>query len=103
VRFIAGQSKASPNAAFAGSVPYLMLAGNLMAGWQLAAFAAGGEDLLAKGEGQGLHASQDRHRALLRPTTSCRRRRGSGTASSMGRMSVMRCRRKRFRGLSLRA
>ena len=25
-----------PNAAFAGSVPYLMLAGNVMAGWQLA-------------------------------------------------------------------
>jgi hypothetical protein len=26
----------SPNAVFAGSVPYLMLAGNLMAGWQMA-------------------------------------------------------------------
>ena len=36
VNFIAGNSKASPNAVFAGSVPYLMLAGNLMAGWQLA-------------------------------------------------------------------
>ncbi|MCW5644357.1 MAG: acyl-CoA dehydrogenase [Rhodoferax sp.] len=35
VRFIAEQSKTAPNAAFAGSVPYLMLAGNLMAGWQL--------------------------------------------------------------------
>jgi 3-(methylthio)propanoyl-CoA dehydrogenase len=35
VGFIAEQSKANPNAAFAGSVPYLMLAGNLMAGWQL--------------------------------------------------------------------
>ena len=32
----AGATKASPNAVFAGSVPYLMLAGNLMAGWQLA-------------------------------------------------------------------
>ena len=31
-----GAAKASPNAVFAGSVPYLMLAGNLMAGWQLA-------------------------------------------------------------------
>jgi len=30
------KAKASPNAAYAGSVPYLMLAGNLMAGWQLA-------------------------------------------------------------------
>jgi 3-(methylthio)propanoyl-CoA dehydrogenase len=30
-----GSAKASPNSVFAGSVPYLMLAGNLMAGWQL--------------------------------------------------------------------
>ncbi|MDM0058074.1 acyl-CoA dehydrogenase [Variovorax fucosicus] len=36
VEFVAGQTKASPNAVFAGSVPYLMLAGNLVAGWQLA-------------------------------------------------------------------
>jgi len=36
VDFVAGQTKASPNAVFAGSVPYLMLAGNLVAGWQLA-------------------------------------------------------------------
>ena len=35
VAFIAGNTKASPNAAFAGSVPYLMLAGNLVGGWQL--------------------------------------------------------------------
>ncbi len=36
VEYVAGNTKASPNAVFAGSVPYLMLAGNLMAGWQLA-------------------------------------------------------------------
>ncbi|KQW66677.1 MULTISPECIES: acyl-CoA dehydrogenase [unclassified Methylibium] len=36
VDFVAGHTKASPNAVFAGSVPYLMLAGSLMAGWQLA-------------------------------------------------------------------
>jgi 3-(methylthio)propanoyl-CoA dehydrogenase len=36
VDFIAANTKTNPNAAFAGSVPYLMLAGNLMAGWQLA-------------------------------------------------------------------
>ena len=35
VDFVAGNSKASPNAVYSGSVPYLMLAGNLMAGWQL--------------------------------------------------------------------
>jgi alkylation response protein AidB-like acyl-CoA dehydrogenase len=36
VDFVAGQTKASPNAVFAGSVPYLMMAGNLVAGWQMA-------------------------------------------------------------------
>ena len=36
VNFIADGAKSSPNDVFAGSVPYLMLAGNLMAGWQLA-------------------------------------------------------------------
>jgi alkylation response protein AidB-like acyl-CoA dehydrogenase len=35
VTFIAGNTKTSPNEAFAGSVPYLMLAGNLVGGWQL--------------------------------------------------------------------
>ena len=36
VHFVAGNTKANPNAVFAGSVPYLMLSGNLMAGWQMA-------------------------------------------------------------------
>ncbi|MGI4776737.1 MAG: acyl-CoA dehydrogenase [Janthinobacterium lividum] len=36
VDFVAGQTRTAPNAVFSGSVPYLMLAGNLMAGWQLA-------------------------------------------------------------------
>jgi hypothetical protein len=36
VDFIAANSKTRPVAAYAGSVPYLMLAGNLMAGWQMA-------------------------------------------------------------------
>jgi hypothetical protein len=35
VGFVAGKTKADPNAVFAGSVPYLMLAGNLVAGWQM--------------------------------------------------------------------
>jgi len=35
IDFVAGNSKASPNAVFSGSVPYLMLAGNVMAGWQM--------------------------------------------------------------------
>jgi len=52
VDFVAGNTKASPNAVFAGSVPYLMMAGNLIAGWQMArallvaeAKAAAGEDV----------------------------------------------------------
>ncbi|MES2715549.1 MAG: acyl-CoA dehydrogenase [Pseudomonadota bacterium] len=49
VGFVAGQSKAAPNAVFAGSVPYLMLAGNVMAGWQLARSLLAAEDQLAAG------------------------------------------------------
>jgi alkylation response protein AidB-like acyl-CoA dehydrogenase len=49
VEFVAGNTKASPNAVFAGSVPYLMLAGNLVAGWQLARSLLVAEDELAKG------------------------------------------------------
>ena len=47
VDFIAGQGKTNPNAAYAGSVPYLMLAGNLVAGWQLARALMAAEDALA--------------------------------------------------------
>ena len=36
VDFVVANTRSQPNAVFAGSVPYLMLAGNLMAGWQLA-------------------------------------------------------------------
>jgi len=49
VGFVAGQTKAHPNAVFAGSVPYLMLAGNLMAGWQMARALLVAEDQLAAG------------------------------------------------------
>ncbi len=49
VEFIAANTRSNPNAAFAGSVPYLMLAGNLMAGWQLARSLMVAEDLSAKG------------------------------------------------------
>jgi alkylation response protein AidB-like acyl-CoA dehydrogenase len=49
VGFVAGQTKASPNAVFAGSVPYLMLAGNLMAGWQMARALLVAEQRLAEG------------------------------------------------------
>ena len=51
VDFIAANTKSQPNAAFAGSVPYLMLAGNLMAGWQMARSLVIAEDQLAQGDG----------------------------------------------------
>jgi alkylation response protein AidB-like acyl-CoA dehydrogenase len=50
VVFIAGQAKSNPNAAFAGSVPYLMLAGNLVAGWQMARAMLVAIDRVANGE-----------------------------------------------------
>ena len=49
VNFIAGNTKASPNAVFAGSVPYLMLAGNVMAGWQMARSLLVAEEQIAAG------------------------------------------------------
>ena len=49
VAFVVAQAKADPNAAYAGSVPYLMLAGNLAAGWQLARALIVAEDGLAAG------------------------------------------------------
>jgi alkylation response protein AidB-like acyl-CoA dehydrogenase len=49
VDFVAGQTKASPNAVFAGSVPYLMLAANVVAGWQMARALMAAEDRLAEG------------------------------------------------------
>jgi hypothetical protein len=50
VGFVVQQGKSSPNAVFAGSVPYLMLTGSLVAGWQLARSLLVAQDLLAKGE-----------------------------------------------------
>ena len=49
VDFIAGQAKSDPNAIYAGSVNYLMLAGNLMAGWQMARALLVAERELAAG------------------------------------------------------
>jgi 3-(methylthio)propanoyl-CoA dehydrogenase len=49
IEFVAGNTKASPNAVFAGSVPYLMLAGNVFAGWQMARALLAAEAELAAG------------------------------------------------------
>jgi len=51
VQFIAASSKSDPNAAYSGSVPYLMLAGNLMAGWQLGRAAIAAQEQLNAGDG----------------------------------------------------
>jgi alkylation response protein AidB-like acyl-CoA dehydrogenase len=50
VAFVTGQTKAQPNAVFAGSVPYLMLAGTVVAGWQMARALMVAEDRLAQGQ-----------------------------------------------------
>ncbi len=49
VGFITEHHKASPNAVYAGSVPYLMLAGTVLAGWQMARALMAAEDGLAEG------------------------------------------------------
>lgn len=49
VGFVAEHTRTQPNAVFAGSVPYLMLAGNLMSGWQMARSLLVAEQKLADG------------------------------------------------------
>jgi hypothetical protein len=50
VGFITGQGMTHPNAAFAGGVPYLMLTGNLLAGWQMGRALLAAEQALASGK-----------------------------------------------------
>ena len=50
VDFVLAQGKSNPNAVFAGSVPYLMLGGNLVAGWQMGRALLAAERHLAAGE-----------------------------------------------------
>jgi len=57
VDFVLAQGKANPNAVFAGSVPYLMLGGSLVAGWQMARALLVAEQRLAEGTDAGfMHA-----------------------------------------------
>lgn len=51
VQFVVGASKADPRAVFAGSVPYLRLAGIVLAGWQMARAALAANAQMATGEG----------------------------------------------------
>jgi alkylation response protein AidB-like acyl-CoA dehydrogenase len=50
VDFVVAQTKGNPNAVFAGSVPYLMLAGNLMSGWQMARALLVAQERLSQGD-----------------------------------------------------
>jgi len=50
VDFVVSGAKTSPNAVFSGSVPYLMLAGNLVAGWQMARALLVAQDQLTHGD-----------------------------------------------------
>ncbi|MFZ2987389.1 acyl-CoA dehydrogenase C-terminal domain-containing protein, partial [Ideonella sp.] len=50
VDFVVAKVRTQPNEVFAGSVTYLMLAGNLVAGWQMGRALLAAEDRLAAGE-----------------------------------------------------
>ena len=58
VGFVVDNARARPNAVFAGSVPYMMLAGNLVAGWQMARALCVAEDRLAAGEDAAFMAAK---------------------------------------------
>ena len=49
IHFVVANTRTDPNAAFAGSVPYLMLAGTTVAGWQMARALMVAEDRLTAG------------------------------------------------------
>ncbi len=53
VDFMCEYGKSQPNAAYAGSVPYLMLAGKLLSGWTLARSLLAAEQMIERGEDTG--------------------------------------------------
>jgi hypothetical protein len=50
VEYVVREGKERPNAVYAGSVPYLMLAGTVVAGWQMARALLAAEARLAAGD-----------------------------------------------------
>ncbi len=54
IEFVVDFGKNSPNAVFSGSVPYLMLAGNVVAGWQMARSLLAAQEQLDTSEGGGV-------------------------------------------------
>ena len=51
VDFVVTRTRMQPTSVYAGSVPYLMLAGKVLAGWQLARALVAAEERLEQGEG----------------------------------------------------
>ena len=87
VDFVVANAKSDPNAVFAGSVPYLLLAGNLVAGWQLGRALLAAEEAARPATTSTFMRSKIARRALLRraradpragPARQHRRRLGSG-------------------------
>jgi 3-(methylthio)propanoyl-CoA dehydrogenase len=58
VAYVATQGKTDPNAVYAGSVPYLMLAGTVVAGWQMGRALMAAEDRLAAGDDAAFMAAK---------------------------------------------
>ncbi|THJ33732.1 acyl-CoA dehydrogenase [Lampropedia aestuarii] len=58
VEFMVANGRESPNAAFAGSVPYLMLAGNLVAGWNLGRALLVADKQLANGQDKAFYQAK---------------------------------------------
>jgi len=54
IEFVVDFGKNSPNAVFSGSVPYLMLAGNVVAGWQMARSLLAAQEQLDTSEDGGV-------------------------------------------------
>jgi hypothetical protein len=58
VDYVVANGRSDPNSVFAGSVPYLMLGGNLVAGWQMARALLVAEERLAAGEDTGFMSAK---------------------------------------------
>ena len=66
-----GRQGSNPNAVFAGSVPYLMLAGNLMAGWQMARALLVGRDAARRRRRRRAPSSRPRWRRRASTPSTC--------------------------------
>ncbi|MCQ8894885.1 acyl-CoA dehydrogenase [Limnobacter humi] len=58
VDFVVNNMKTNPNAVFAGSVPYLMLAGTAVAGWQMARALLAAEGKIKSGETDSFYSDK---------------------------------------------